>query len=592
MKGKIFLTLFALPFFGIGVWMGYSIGTNAFDAWQMRNWEPTQATLSRAGYERHSGDDSDTYEAYATFHYEFSGQQYSGTRVSIAGGADNIGDYQYDLGHRLSLAMSRDDRITVYVDPTMPSMAIVDRTLRWELVGFKSIFFFVFGGVGLALLVFTIRAPKEKDQSALHLVEKPWLVNDDWQTADVRSNSRGTMFFCWGFAAIWNLISAPLPFIVYEEVTEKGNTPAYLGLLFPLVGIGLLIWAIRRTLEWNRFGAAPVALDPFPGSIGGHVGGTIDINVPFELVNQFSVTLSCIHSYISGSGDNRSRRENAKWQDRQVAQTSATPDGSRLMFRFDVPPNLAESDADRSEDSYNLWRINLNAQLAGTDLDRDYDIPVYATAEQSIQLSDFSVDKAKAEQRKIDNTQIEKQFELSFDENGKTLFFPMGRNLLSGVMALLFGSIFSGVGWFLIMHENHPFMGGLFGFVGGIVVVVAFYQVLNSLQVIKKGGELHAIRRVLGFKVSHRKMLTADFVRFRKKITSQTQSGNKHTVRYSISAVNRQNERMVIAEGFSGESEAEAAMEFISNEFGLVVREESKTQSKPALDQYNVLTAD
>jgi len=592
MKGKIFLILFALPFFGVGVWMGYSIASNAFNAWQMDAWEPTQASLSRAGYERHSGDDSDTYEAYATYHYEFADQQYTGTRVSIASGSDNIGDFQYDLGRRLSGAMSRGESVTVYVDPTQPSMAVVDRSLRWGLIGFKSIFFFVFGGFGLVLLVFTVRAPAEKDKTAPHLVEKPWLVNDDWQTADIRSSSKGTMYFTWGFAAIWNLISAPLPFIVYAEVTEKDNMLALVGLLFPVVGMGLLIWAIRRTLEWNRFGYAPVVLDPFPGSIGGHVGGTIDINVPFERGNQFSLTLSNLHSYISGSGDNRSRRESAKWQDRQVAHCSATSEGSRLTFRFDVPSNIDESDADTSEDSYHIWRLNLKATLAGIDLDRDYDIPVYATAAQSVALSDFSIEKAKAEQRKIDNVEIEKHFEISFNAQGKSMFYPMGRNKLSGFMGLLFGSIFSGVGWFLVTQENHPFMGGVFGFVGSIIVISAIYFVLNSLQVVQRGGEIHAIRRVLGITVSHRKMLSADFVRFRKKITSQTQSGSKHVVRYSVSAVNRHNERMVIGEGFSGVSEAEAALEFIGQEFGLISRDKPVSQRETQLDQYNFLTAD
>ena len=172
------------------------------------------------------------------------------------------------------------------------------------------------------------------------------------------------------------------------------------------------------------------------------------------------------------------------------------------------------------------------------------------------------------------------------------MFYPMGRNKLSGFIGLLFGSIFAGIGWFLITQENHPIMGGIFGLVGIIIVISACYFVLNSLQVVMRGGELHAIRRVLGLKVNSRKMLIADFVRFRKKITSQTQSGSKHVVRYSVSAVNRHNERMVIGEGFSGVSEAEAAMDFIGKEFGLVIREKPGSQRQTQLDQYNFLTAD
>ena len=49
----------------------------------------------------------------------------------------------------------------------------------------------------------------------------------------------------------------------------------------------------------------------------------------------------------------------AEWQDTQVAHTSSAPKGSRLSFRFNVPDDLAESDADQSEDAYYLWRLNL-----------------------------------------------------------------------------------------------------------------------------------------------------------------------------------------------------------------------------------------
>ena len=67
MKGRIFGTLFALPFFCVGVWMLWSIGGTFYNAWQMSDWTPADARLTTAGYETHRGDDSNTYEAYARF---------------------------------------------------------------------------------------------------------------------------------------------------------------------------------------------------------------------------------------------------------------------------------------------------------------------------------------------------------------------------------------------------------------------------------------------------------------------------------------------------------------------------------------------
>ena len=186
MKGKIVVTLFALPFFAVGVWMLWSISSSFYDAWQMREWVPIEATVVRGGYDTNSGSDSDTYHAYAEYSYTYQGQRYVGDRVSLSDGGDNIGDYQQEMGRRLQHAAARGTTITVYVDPAAPDEAIIDRDLRWGLIGFKSIFLFVFGGVGLGLLIFVLRAAPEKDGSQPEYKDSPWLLDDAWQTPTIR----------------------------------------------------------------------------------------------------------------------------------------------------------------------------------------------------------------------------------------------------------------------------------------------------------------------------------------------------------------------------------------------------------------------
>ena len=582
--------VFALPFFGVGVWMGYSAGSNLVDAWQMRQWVAIEGFLLRGGYETHSGDDSDTYKAYADYTYHYGGQKFSNDRVAIAGGADNISDYQQDMGRRLSGIQNRGESLVIYVNPDRPSDSIIDRSIRWGMIGFKSIFLFTFGGVGLGLMIFVLRAPQEKDLSAPEFRDTPWLANDNWRTAVVKSDSKATMWGSWAFAAFWNLVSAPLPFVIYTEVTEKNNMPALLGLMFPLVGIGLISWAVKRTLEWRRFGPAPVRLDPYPGSVGGHVGGTIDVNLPFDASSQFSLTLTNLHSYVSGSGKNRSRKESAEWQDTQLAHVSSGATGSRLSFRFDVPENLAISDADQSEDSYYIWRLNLKADLPGVDIDRDYEIPVYATSESSAALSEFSIKQARTEQNKMDIQALEKLVSISYGAAGRAMRYPMGRNLLSGLGGLVIGSIFSGVGWYLINYEGHPLMGGVCGLIGLIIVLSAFYFVLNSLEVLQDGGDIRSVRRILGIPVKRDRMRRADFVSFKKKASSKTQSGKQHVVYYTVSAVDGSGQSMLVGEGFRGASKADAAADLIARQFGLTPRDDAP-QPDSGIDDDNLLAA-
>lgn len=592
MKGKILVSLFALPFFGVGVWMLWSIGNAFVDAYQMQDWVQVEAQLRRAGYETHSGDDSYTYEAYAEYTYTYQGETFVGDRVSIAGGADNIGDYQQDIGRNLGNAMARGESILVYVDPDSPSDSIIDRGIRWGLIGFKSIFLFVFGGVGLGLLILAWRAPKEKDKTDPKYADQPWLLNDDWQTATIRSSSKASMYGVWAFAAFWNLVSAPLPFILYDEVVNKKNYIALVGLLFTAVGIWLLVWAIRRTLEWKRFGPTPVTLDPFPGSIGGHVGGTIELGLPYDAANEFQLTLTNVHSYTSGSGKNRSQSEKAKWQDAVVAHTEHGGRGTRLTFRFDIPEGLAESDTEQ-DDSYHLWRLDLSAELEGTDIDRSYEIPVYATATQSRHLASRAVQESREKQQVMSDKAILKVVQLKHDAGGRRMIYPIGRYVGSALGAFIVGAVFAAVGWWLIVEEGQTIFGSIFGGMGALVGIAAFYMMSNSLEVSQDGSGIKSVRRILGIPVKRSYMRRDAFVKFTKDSSFQSKNGGKHVIYYSIYANDIEGDKVVVGEGFKGESEAKAAIRLISKELSLATRADNEDE-RPDTESptYNALAAD
>ncbi len=259
-----------------------------------------------------------------------------------------------------------------------------------------SIFVIAFGGIGVLFSIAVIRAPnKNKDPTQNPYTDSPWLANDAWQTREIGSNSKAAMQGAWFFAIIWNVVSVWLPWRIYEEVALQQNYLALIGLLFPLVGIGLLVWAARRTLEWRRFGIAPVLLDPFPGSIGGNVGGTIELGYPYDSSAKFIVTLANIYSHVSGSGKNRTTHEAFLWQHSAAAHNEPGSKGTRLIFRFDVPDGLHPSDAVRDGSKYYLWRLNLKANLPSIDIDRAYEIPVYPTRQGSARIAGRAVDASQ-----------------------------------------------------------------------------------------------------------------------------------------------------------------------------------------------------
>lgn len=342
--GGLFLFFFGLPFLAVGIWACYSIGSNIYDWQRMKSWEPVQAKIISGGVkESSSSEGGNTYAAVAEYEYDFAMQKRKGTRTAISGGSDNIVRFNEDLGHQIERARGR--TMQIYVNPENPDESIINRDIRWGMIGFKAVFLFAFGGVGLAMVLGSFFVPKPKDASLPQYAGAAWLANDDWQTNEIKSKSKAAMYFAWGFALLWNAISMPLPFLLVEEITVKKNYPALIALLFPVVGVGLLIWAVRQTMEWKRFGAAPVALDPFPGSIGGQVGGTLELPQPFDSTVKYVFTLSNIYSFMSRSGKNRERKERVDWQDTAVAYAEPGLYGTRLSFRFDVPEGLTGSTA-------------------------------------------------------------------------------------------------------------------------------------------------------------------------------------------------------------------------------------------------------
>ena len=130
--------------------------------------------------------------------------------------------------------------------------------------------------------------------------DQPWLQNPRWEHNSIASDTRHTLWVLWLFAICWNALTLPL-LIQFEGILDQIERQplSALVLLFPVAGIGLLATAIQATRRQRRFGATPLRMDPFPGALGGHVGGTIDTNIPFDHHNQVSVQLSCIHSYVT-----------------------------------------------------------------------------------------------------------------------------------------------------------------------------------------------------------------------------------------------------------------------------------------------------
>lgn len=330
------LMLFGLPFFIGGLVAFYFLTWPVlYEGFTMQKWPSTSGTLLSAKLNSYRSDNSHTYSTEARYKYYVNGLEYIGHRVWINDSSDNVGDFQEKLGRRLERAHRNKRNVPVYYDPMNPHNAVLNRTIRWDVIGLGSVFLVIFGGVGGGLIYLGWRGKKTIDTP--EAADKPWLAEPDWHDNVIFSDARAGAWGMWFFAILWNLISAPSVVMGFPEVWRDEGYIALLIFLFPLVGLWLLYLAIKQTLEWKRFGRTPLTLDPFPGSIGGDVGGEIITRIRYNSAQIYKVTLTCVYSYVSGSGKNRTRKERVKWQDEGYAHAEPAAEGSRLKFRFKVP---------------------------------------------------------------------------------------------------------------------------------------------------------------------------------------------------------------------------------------------------------------
>src|SRR5690606_19445578 len=164
-----------------------------------------EAQIIEGGYRTHSDSDSTTYKAYARFSYEFAGVRYHGDRVALASGTDNIGDFQQRLGRSLARARESGEPITVWVNAEDPQQAVVDRQMRWSLLGFKMIFVLVFGGIGTGLLVMSLYSTSGDLPGSD--ADKPWLGRAAWAGSTASWRGRATLWVAWVLDALWDLVS-------------------------------------------------------------------------------------------------------------------------------------------------------------------------------------------------------------------------------------------------------------------------------------------------------------------------------------------------------------------------------------------------
>ncbi len=607
------------------------LSETALPMWQnwrrMQDWRPADARLLSV-----SGADNETR---AHYRYDFGGRKYHGGGVGTSEFKDSIGSYHRDMQARLGRIERSGGALSIWVNPANPSEAVIDRDMRWGLFALVSGFCSIFMLIGLAVVYASFRGSNKiaaRGRPSLWEMRKrwqraqnegavkqgflefcqqfytesrtpgpdnatlaDWRSRKGWEDARIQSDAGKGVLFFWVFAIIWNAISIPITFILPGEL-DQHNYAALIVLLFPAAGLFLIYKAIHSSLEYRRFGRVLFSMDPYPGAIGGHVGGHIQVkNLDYRRASEaqtLTVKLECVYSYVSGSGKNRSRRESIKWAERGHPKIGNAIEGINLAFRFEVPDHLPQADVDQNG-AYHFWRLSVTAEVAGIDLNRSYNIPVFATGETSRGVShDISAQVAAVRKQEADAAGLaiaSGQFDIEGLSRGMRLrnqgnrihlSFPMFRNRLLTLFAAMFAA---GFGFACYSMADMVTGAGLVGifiaifaipfFLVALVAAIAtVYLPFNNLNVSIQPGEISVLRRLLIIPIYSRKLRRGDILHLGIKRSGSTGQGVDKIEHFKIHAQVKQGGKVTIAEDIDGEDVALHFRDYLAQRIGVATK--------------------
>lgn len=257
----------------------------------------------------------------------------------------------------------------------------------WEQIVGMAYFggLFVFAGAtvfGLAIY----GAIKERGRAKLarEHPDEMWKWRRDWAEGRIASQSGGYAIATWLLAIFWNYLCLIVPFLIWSEITTKGNYWIVLTLVFPAIGIYFLYRAGVKALQWGRYGDSILEVETLPARRGGMFRGKLKVKRRLADDARYRVRLSCIHHYSTSTGRNRTSRSDVLYRDEYETQSERSDDafGWRTVpIEFKLPTEWPETSSPFAS-SRKYWSIQVDASTPGVDYEAAFEVPVFGMASE------------------------------------------------------------------------------------------------------------------------------------------------------------------------------------------------------------------
>ena len=355
--------------------------------------------------------------------------------------------------------------------------------------------FTLVAGAGYTALFLGRRKLQEQEQLKARHPDQPWLWRPDWATGQIRDGMRAALWGSWLFSALWNLISVPAAVLAVREALQRGNHAAYVAIVFPIAGFGLLVWAIRNTLRFRRDGNSVLELSTLPAIIGHSLIGRVRASSLLQPAEGFEAVLSCVRRVTNRTGEDSSTTESILWQEekRVRGELNRDPRGMAtfIPIAFQIPSEVRASDPTVSND-YVLWRLTLSAAVPGVDYQSVFEVPVFRTSASDTAPTDE--DRRAGAEQAVSLTEYrqppDSRISIVRNRRGVELTFPAARNPGAALGLTVFTLLWSGIVAALIRFHAPLFFPVVFGAFGLLLVVGTLELWLTVSRVVVSKGSI------------------------------------------------------------------------------------------------------
>jgi FtsH-binding integral membrane protein len=407
---------------------------------------------------------------------------------------------------------------------------------------------------GLVALIFGISAKKHalKTVAAKSEDEKPWLKRKDWADGRIASSSRHAILLFWIFVVFWNLVSAVITLVVLSQTLRSGNHAALIALIFPAVGIVVLIFAANTTLAWRKFGQSIFEMAAVPAALGGTLEGEIQVKTRLQPQHGLHLRLSCVRRATAGASNNRQTSEKILWQDEKwlradLPQTDLNATGIPVFFK--LPDNMPESTPSLGDGIH--WKLEASAKLRGPNFHAAFEVPVFKLPGPP----EIFDDPTAQYQMSLDDVrkQIRSKIQVNdLADGGREFIFPAARNPGFATGASVFCLIWTGI-VALLVWKHAPFLFPLvFGVMDLLMAAFVFDLWFRRSRVVV-GSESVTIQKAwLAFKKEQR--FQAGEI---KDITSEIGATAGHAAYHDLKIRTRAGRQITAASNLASKPEAD-----------------------------------